>query len=86
MDLWVQPCTSEEGVHLVYLRRGYILGTSGGHGRRRSSWQIPRSVDGGQVEQKQHHAKRILGDRCAKKRHWSGFVHRLCQCLPGRRP
>ena len=67
MDLWV---------HLVLLRRGYILGTSGGHGRRRSSWHIPSSVDGGQVEQKQHHAKeniedrcaKILGDRCAKKK------------------
>ena len=65
MDLWVHlvllrrgystSCTFEEGVHLVLLR-GYILGTSGGHGRRRSSWQIPSSVDGGQVEQKQHHA------------------------------
>ena len=62
MDLWV---------HLVLLRRGYILGTSGGHGRRRSSWQIPSSVDGGQVEQKQQNIEdrcaKILGDRCAKK-------------------
>ena len=59
MDLWV---------HLVLLRRGYILGTSGGHGRRRSSWQIPSSVDGGQVEQKQLHAKRIL--RTGVPKYW----------------
>ena len=63
MDLWV---------HLVLLRRGYILGTSGGHGRRRSSWQNPSSVDGGQVKQKQHQniedrCAKISGDRCAKK-------------------
>ena len=65
MDLWV---------HLVLLRRGYILGTSGGHGRRRSSWQIPSSVDGGQVEQKQHHAKRIL--RTGVPKYWGTGVRK----------
>ena len=50
------------------------MGTSGGHGRRRSSWQIPSSVDGGQVEQKQHHANRIL--RTSVPKYWGTSVQK----------
>ena len=50
------------------------MGTSGGHGRQRSSWQIPSSVDGGQVEQKQHRAKRIL--RTGVPKYWGTGVRK----------
>ena len=50
------------------------MGTSGGHGRQRSSWQIPSSVDGGHVEQKQHHAKRIL--RTGVPKYWGTGVRK----------